>query len=96
MTTTPHAVPSTMQAFVISPKNTSDDPLDNGTLIPNHPIPTIPNEKYALIQILRAGICNTDLEILQGYMGFEGILVCFYSYFIGCSCFYHERCVALL
>ena len=28
----------------------------------------------ALIKILRAGICNTDLEILKGYMGFQGVL----------------------
>ena len=28
----------------------------------------------ALIKVLRAGICNTDLEILRGYMGFQGIL----------------------
>mmetsp|Transcript_3834 Transcript_3834/g.5696 ORF Transcript_3834/g.5696 Transcript_3834/m.5696 type:complete len:436 (-) Transcript_3834:1070-2377(-) len=70
--TTP--LPTTMQAFVIDPKNHEDNPLDNGALITNHPLPTIPNEKYALVKILRAGICNTDLEILQGYMGFGGIL----------------------
>jgi threonine dehydrogenase-like Zn-dependent dehydrogenase len=69
-----------MQAFVISSPSpsssttTNNNPLDNGTLITNHPLPHIPNEKYALIQILRAGICNTDLEILSGYMGFTGIL----------------------
>ena len=28
----------------------------------------------ALIKISRAGICNTDLEILKGYMNFKGIL----------------------
>lgn len=28
----------------------------------------------ALIRVLRAGVCNTDLELLQGYMGFSGIL----------------------
>ena len=28
----------------------------------------------ALIRLLYAGICNTDLEILQGYMGFTGIM----------------------
>jgi len=50
------------------------NPLENGTLQTNYPVPTIPSPSYALIQILRAGICNTDLEILQGYMGFTGIL----------------------
>ena len=28
----------------------------------------------ALVKILRAGVCNTDLEILKGYMGFQGVL----------------------
>ena len=28
----------------------------------------------ALIRVLTAGICNTDIEIVRGYMGFEGIL----------------------
>ncbi|NLN92397.1 MAG: alcohol dehydrogenase catalytic domain-containing protein [Candidatus Hydrogenedens sp.] len=28
----------------------------------------------ALIRVLIAGICNTDLEIIRGYMGFQGIL----------------------
>ncbi|MCP2519091.1 alcohol dehydrogenase catalytic domain-containing protein [Candidatus Aminicenantes bacterium AC-335-A11] len=37
------------------------------------PIPEI-KEDEALIKILKAGICNTDIEILKGYMNFEGIL----------------------
>jgi len=37
------------------------------------PTPT-PETDYALIKVLRAGVCNTDLEILQGYMGFQGVL----------------------
>lgn len=37
------------------------------------PIPSpLPGE--ALIKVLRAGVCNTDLEIQRGYMGFSGIL----------------------
>ncbi len=28
----------------------------------------------ALVRVLMAGVCNTDLEILQGYMGFQGVL----------------------
>ncbi|MEJ5228920.1 MAG: alcohol dehydrogenase catalytic domain-containing protein [Pseudothermotoga sp.] len=31
-------------------------------------------DNYALIKVLLAGICNTDLEILKGYMNFRGIL----------------------
>ena len=42
-------------------------------LEPNYPMPT-PIEGEALIRILLTGICNTDLEIVRGYMGFEGIL----------------------
>src|SRR4051812_7928429 len=29
---------------------------------------------YALIRMLRAGVCNTDLEITKGYMGYRGVL----------------------
>jgi len=39
----------------------------------NIPIP-VPKKNEALIRILLAGICNTDLEIIKGYMGFKGIL----------------------
>src|SRR5438105_15422809 len=31
-------------------------------------------EGEALIRVLLAGICNTDLEITRGYMGFQGVL----------------------
>ena len=33
-----------------------------------------PRPEEALIKVLLAGICNTDLEIVRGYMGFRGIL----------------------
>lgn len=29
---------------------------------------------FALVRMSRAGICNTDLEILRGYMGYRGVL----------------------
>ncbi len=29
---------------------------------------------YALVRVHLAGVCNTDLEIVRGYMGFRGIL----------------------
>jgi threonine dehydrogenase-like Zn-dependent dehydrogenase len=35
-------------------------------------VPRRPGE--ALVKVLRAGICNTDLEILKGYSGFKGTL----------------------
>ncbi len=33
-----------------------------------------PREGELLIRVLLAGICNTDLEIVCGYMGFQGVL----------------------
>jgi len=36
--------------------------------------PPRPAHGEALIRVLCAGICNTDLEIIQGYMGFQGTL----------------------
>src|SRR6266480_291219 len=40
---------------------------------PQYPDPALV-EGEALIRVLQAGICNTDLEIIQGYMGFRGVL----------------------
>lgn len=37
------------------------------TALPRRP------EGYALLRLLAAGICNTDLELQRGYYGFEGI-----------------------
>eukprot|EP00578_Thalassiosira_sp_NH16_P028283 CAMPEP_0181096448 /NCGR_PEP_ID=MMETSP1071-20121207/11038_1 /TAXON_ID=35127 /ORGANISM="Thalassiosira sp., Strain NH16" /LENGTH=337 /DNA_ID=CAMNT_0023178857 /DNA_START=44 /DNA_END=1057 /DNA_ORIENTATION=- len=37
------------------------------------PDPT-PKPNHAILRIALAGICNTDIEIVKGYMGFEGIL----------------------
>jgi len=33
-----------------------------------------PGPGEALVRVRLAGICNTDLEILRGYMGFRGVL----------------------
>jgi threonine dehydrogenase-like Zn-dependent dehydrogenase len=35
--------------------------------------PPQPSRNEALIRVLMACICNTDIEILKGYMGFRGI-----------------------
>jgi threonine dehydrogenase-like Zn-dependent dehydrogenase len=43
------------------------------TLEHAYPLPA-PREGEALIRVLITGICNTDLEIVQGYMGFQGVL----------------------
>jgi len=39
----------------------------------NYPMPS-PFAGEALIRVLLTGICNTDLEIVRGYMGFQGVL----------------------
>lgn len=39
----------------------------------DRPVP-VPGPGEALVRVLAAGICNTDLEILRGYMGFRGVL----------------------
>ncbi|QDV47193.1 2-deoxy-scyllo-inosamine dehydrogenase [Stieleria neptunia] len=39
----------------------------------SHAEPT-PAEGEVLVQVLQAGICETDLQLAQGYMGFRGIL----------------------
>ena len=33
-----------------------------------------PSRGHALIRVLKAGICNTDLELIRGYKGFSGVL----------------------
>lgn len=47
--------------------------VENGTLrLAELPIPAAADE--ALIRVTRSGICNTDLEIVRGYAGFEGTI----------------------
>ena len=42
-------------------------------LVTDHPTPEL-KPGWALIQPQLAGICRTDLELVQGYMGFSGVL----------------------
>jgi len=42
-------------------------------LLPDYPRPKPPPGE-ALIRVSLAGICNTDLEIAKGYIGFQGVL----------------------
>ena len=44
----------------------------NLRLVRDAPLPR--REGEALVQVLLAGICNTDLEITKGYAGFHGVL----------------------
>jgi threonine dehydrogenase-like Zn-dependent dehydrogenase len=53
-----------MRALILTDKLTFD---------PNHPQP-VPLPGEAVIRVTRAGICNTDLELVKGYMGFRGVL----------------------
>jgi alcohol dehydrogenase len=41
--------------------------------IEDQPLPELNRPDEALIRVRIAGICNTDLEIIKGYMGFKGI-----------------------
>src|SRR3954452_2527362 len=38
----------------------------------DYPQPELPDGE-ALIKVSQIGICNTDLEILRGYMNFQGV-----------------------
>ena len=48
--------------------------FDNGELSLNQVPDPVPRLGEALVKVLKAGICNTDLEIVRGYMSFSGIL----------------------
>jgi threonine dehydrogenase-like Zn-dependent dehydrogenase len=43
------------------------------TLEKNYPLPDLRSGE-ALIRVVMAGICNTDLEITRGYLAFQGVL----------------------
>lgn len=45
---------------------------ESGVLLADMPMPEADEE--ALVRVRLAGICNTDLEIARGYMGFRGVL----------------------
>jgi threonine dehydrogenase-like Zn-dependent dehydrogenase len=48
--------------------------VNNGLHLDRHyPTPTPPRGE-ALVRVLQAGVCNTDLELVKGYMNFTGVL----------------------
>lgn len=53
-----------MRAVVLNP---------SGLQVVNRPIPE-PAPREVLVRVLLAGLCETDLQLVKGYMGFEGIL----------------------
>lgn len=73
----------------------------------DHPLPTLAAGEV-LVRVLRAGICETDLQLIHGYMGFRGVLghefvgIAESGRFAGrrvvgeinCSCWRCETCLA--
>ena len=56
----------------MKPRNMIAVHLENGRVaIRQRPVPRRP-QGFALIRLMCAGICNTDLELLRGYYGFSG------------------------
>jgi threonine dehydrogenase-like Zn-dependent dehydrogenase len=55
-----------MRAVVLSRDNRLSSRHD-------YPTPT-PREGEVLVRVLRAGVCETDLQLVKGYMGFSGVL----------------------
>lgn len=47
--------------------------FDKGLRVEDVPMP-VPKPAEALVRIVTAGICNTDIEIQKGYMNYTGIL----------------------
>ena len=39
----------------------------------DHPEP-VPADGEVLVRVTRAGVCETDLQLIKGYMGFQGVL----------------------
>lgn len=39
----------------------------------DRPLP-VPADDEVLVRVLRAGVCDTDLQLVRGYMGFTGVL----------------------
>lgn len=48
--------------------------LDEGVKVRVDRPEPIPGEGEVLVRVLRAGVCETDLQLIRGYMGFRGVL----------------------
>ena len=49
------------------------DPRERQARLEERDVP-VPGPGEALVRVRKAGICGTDLQILKGYLGFQGIL----------------------
>ncbi len=47
--------------------------LDKGRLMLKDIPSPVPLKEEILLRVLKAGICSTDLEMVKGYMDFEGV-----------------------
>ena len=48
--------------------------INNGLHLDQHYPTPAPPQGEALVRVLQAGVCNTDLELVKGYMNFKGVL----------------------
>jgi threonine dehydrogenase-like Zn-dependent dehydrogenase len=46
---------------------------DQVNVVSGRPAPT-PADGEVMVQVTRAGVCETDLQLIKGYMGFRGVL----------------------
>ncbi|HEY0983106.1 MDR/zinc-dependent alcohol dehydrogenase-like family protein [Schlesneria sp.] len=46
---------------------------ERGLEVVDRPIPS-PQKGEILVRVIKAGLCETDLQLVQGYMGYQGIL----------------------
>src|SRR6187401_1521746 len=46
---------------------------ENVDVVSGRPTPT-PGPGEVLVRVLQAGVCETDLQLIKGYMGFRGVL----------------------
>ena len=55
-----------MTAYLLHPRQSALSSSRDQHLVRDFPLPELP-ASMALVKVLRAGICSTDLEMLEGY-----------------------------
>ena len=56
-----------------------------GVTVESVPAPVPATDDDALVRVLRAGVCNTDLELIEGYMDYKVRLLNSTQYTGGCG-----------